>query len=158
MSDLKYLFEAEFVDGEILLQPEDNKSRVHKMDAEGYQPSAFRDVLDKEKKVRLREFHLVGEGHRYTVNLEDGHFEIDGIPFVAHQQGLRVWSTKDDPLRIIFFRETKQEQNLTFRMDGEGGSELESVENGERYVSRYFIGWQTKLANGENIQQTIAVE
>ena len=158
MPDLKYLFEAEFTDGETITQPADNASRIHKMDAEGYQPSAFRDVEDKVAEVPLRRFSIVGDGHRYTVDMQDGHFEIDDIPFAAHPQALRVRSTEKNPLRLIYYRETKQESDLTYTMDGQGGSELTDVKEGPRVVARYFLGWQTKLDDGENIQQTIALE
>ncbi len=161
MSDqsLKYLYEAEFADGEVLVQPEDNISSLKPdFDKDGWRPSAFYDVTEKAKSVLCTRFSIIGDGHRYTVDLIDGHFEIDGMPFIVHPQGLKVWSTEDNPLRLIYHRETKQEQNMTYTVNESGGIDMTEGEMGEKYVSRYFLGWQTNLSNGENIQHTIAIE
>jgi len=133
---LKYLFIAEYEDGSTFLQPEDNKCKDHD-DTAKWNPSAFGDI-DQDRLVK---FHLVGEGHKYTVDLTDGHFEIDGVPFVATEQNFYV----TNPLRLVYFREVRKEfdQNM--------------VEM-RQYVNRYFIGWQTNDENGKNVQQTIAVE
>lgn len=158
-TELKYLYEAEFADGSQLLQPEDNVSSLRPtFDAHGHRPSAFYDVLERAKTVPLTQFSLIGDGHRFTVDLQDGHFEIDGIPFQAHHQALLVRSTKKSPLVPIYFRETQLKNSQKFRLNEVGEWELDESDTQEKTVSRYFIGWQTKLDNGENIQQTIAVE
>lgn len=158
MSDLKYIFEAEYADGTVITQPDDNASRIHQMDENDYQPSAFRDVLDHAEKADLQRFSLIGEGHRYSVDLIDGHFEIDGLPFIAHPQNLRVWSTKENPLRPIYYREMKRNSDFKVRVGEDGGSEIIEQVDHEAMVARYFVGWQTNLENGENVQYVIGFE
>src|SRR3990167_2973956 len=95
---LSYLFVATFKDGFQLHQTLEDKSVI----ASG--GSAYSDVLEYEKKSPLRCFILlqIGENgefiHSYGVDLEDGHFEIDGVPFKMYEG----W-VKD--LRLIFFRQ-----------------------------------------------------
>lgn len=159
MPELKYLFEAEYADGETIVQPDDNVSRLQpEFDKDGWRPSAFYDVQEKAKQVDLVRFSLIGEGHRYSVDLQDGHFEIDGLPFQAHPQGLHVYHTAENPLRLIFFRETTRHTTLDLTANQRGDYEISGLEHSDPVVSRYIIGWQTLTDKGENIQQTIAVE
>lgn len=134
---LKYLFRAEFSDGSIYDQTQEDQSLTEPL------RSAFYDVLQREED--LIKFTLVGEGHEYSVDLRDGHFEVDGVSIdIAEQNFVPL-----EPLRVVFFREVRQEFE-------HGGFLNPDVKPIRRYVNRYFIGWQTTI-KGKNHQRTIAV-
>lgn len=106
---LKYLFRAEYEDGHIIVQEADDQSKLDP------QRSAFYDVLQYDSK--LVTFMLFPAGvdmandesaHTYEVDLIDGHFEIDGIPFKMHEVELIDF-------RVLFFRV----RDNHFRPDGE---------------------------------------
>ena len=86
---LKYLFAAQYNDGTIFYQDENDISLIDP------KKSQFYDVLQKEEK--LEAFALHGDGHQYAVDLRDGHFEIDGIPFNLYDMSIAN-------RRVIFFR------------------------------------------------------
>lgn len=85
---MKYLFKVEYKDGTIFTQNEDDVSLVDP------KRSAFFDIKDNIKR-----FSLIGE-HIYTVDLTDGHFEIDGIDFKMHEEELKDF-------KLIYFRRHK---------------------------------------------------
>jgi len=126
---LKYLFVAQFNDGTFIYQTPDDVSAL--------EPgrSQFYDVLQKEKDIVA--FALFGDGHQYTVNLEYGHFEIDGIPFFLYNEPI-------ENRRLIFFRRHTHVSNLDC-------SEVShSIE--------YHMGWQGNVpGTGENIQRVIII-
>ena len=88
-------------------------------------------------------FRLVGNGHIYEVDLVDGHFDIDGVPFEIHEQNL---IPKD--LRLVYFRETKVQATLGMNQE---------IKTTNHFVNRYFIGWQCTI-NDKNYQYTLAVK
>lgn len=128
---LRYLFVAELSDGSLIAQTPEDKSEL----AEG--KSAFYDVLQREDDI-VR-FHLQDGVNWYTVDLRDGLFEVNGMPFYAHSQ----FQVPELPLHLIYFRETVAERR------GDGSQ--------NHFVNRYFIGWWYKK-EGEKIEQTIAFE
>ncbi len=73
---LKYLFTAEYKDGSLYEQNEEDRSIT-----EPDKRSCFYDV-DHDKLVG---FVIKGNGHTYGVDLRDGHFEVDGMPFFMHE-------------------------------------------------------------------------
>lgn len=123
---MKYLFTAQFNDGEEYRQTTEDKS----LTIEG--KSAFYDIKDKQIKT----FRLEGDGHTYLVDLTDGHFEIDGVPF-----GVNEPVSADEPLRLIYFR-----RNYIHH----AGTEIIGTDR------HFFIGWQTTV-NGKNYQQIIQI-
>jgi hypothetical protein len=132
---LTLLFEADFKDGTTYHQGSDDKS----LDPQG--SSAFYDI-NKRKEDLLR-FRLVGNGHIYEVDLVDGHFDIDGVPFEIHEQNL---IPKD--LRLVYFRDTKVQATLGMNQE---------IKTTNHFVNRYFIGWQCTI-NDKNHQYTLAVK
>ena len=72
---MKYLFIVEYKDGSHYHQSPDDCSQM------GKNTSSFGDVRQED----VARFSLRGNGHTYTVDLSDGHFEIDGISFRMHE-------------------------------------------------------------------------
>ena len=128
----KYLFRADYKDGESYEQGSEDKS-LQKEDK-----NAFFDIFYQPIKplTDLLRFNLIGEGHIYTVDLTDGHFEIDGIPFHLNDED----SLKD--FRLVFFKRH-------FHHTTVGGK-------GMGHDIHYFIGWQTTV-NGKNHKQMIQI-
>lgn len=126
-------FEATFKDGTTYVEREDDTSEDTK------NKNSFYDVLKRIKDVKS--FSIVGD-NTYSVNLIDGHFEVDGVPFIIHDQFFEV---TEGNIELVYWKEMRQEFN----------QELETI---HRYVNRYFIGWKT-INNGgkKGIQHTIAI-
>ena len=119
---MKYLFGCEF-DNEVYLQTPEDVSRTNP------KKSAFFDVMDK----KIERFWLTGEGHKYLVDLRDGHFEIDGLPFKLHEEDL-------SDFRIIYFRRHTLELSGTTEV----GHKIE-----------FCIGWQT--TKDKNYKQIMTI-
>lgn len=127
-------FEADFEDGTTYVQGADDSS----IDTEG--KNSFYDILQREKDVVT--FRIVkDDGNTLSVNLHDGHFEVNGVPFFAHPQ----FTTVKTPLKLIYFKEMHQNFH-------QGDNEPFEIK-----VNRYFIGWEGEGTNGKNVKQTIAV-
>jgi len=121
---LKYLFEVTYQDGSTFNQ------NLEDVSATDPKRSAFFDVeLDQVKT-----FSLVGDGHTYLVDLEDGHFEIDETPIWLHDQKLEL-----ENFRLIFWR--KHEHTWP-----EGA-----------HTICYQFGWQANHPDGENIQRVLEI-
>lgn len=126
--ELEYLFIAEKMDGSIYKQtPRD----IAKYSDWG---SAFTDVVNE----KLRRFSLVGKGHIYTVDLKDGHIEIDGR---------KICPPKDVPacveLKLIYWRQVKKS----------------IVQNGKQLPTqvKYIIGWEYNF-RGKHTDWQLAIE
>lgn len=135
---LKYFFTATFADGHTIVQTEEDKSVI---DPE--KRSAFYDVLAYAEKVQLVKFKLEGfymnsGGHDYAVDLIDGHFEVNGIPFRMHE---------DQPtgFELIFFRQ----HTHTFNVGRSGQKEM-----GHDIV--YRMGWKVK--GSQNYQRVMQID
>ena len=124
---LEYLFIAETTNG-LIRQDQDDapKTQSH--------GSTFTDVL----KEKVKKFSLVGKGHVFTVDLQDGHFEVDGLPFFMHTDFL----LKD--FRIVFYRQHTHD----FTMDGK--------EVNHRIA--YCFGWQTNDKDKKNVQRIMTIQ
>lgn len=142
--ELKYLWSAIFQDGTQIDQPADDRYSKHDDKAEG-NPSAFRDVLDKQKESKLVLFGLadaITKDLVIAVNLTNGQFITESITFDAHPQNLDL---SDKELQVVFHREVRRDTTMDENWE-------EKDEN--HYINRYFVGWQIV---GENTVQTIAV-
>jgi hypothetical protein len=142
MAELRYLFGAHLSDGpggeirEIFQNPEDlspfspGKNCFYDLlehDAEGNTVPHQKDGI-VEPRPDIEIFQLEGDGHKYVVDLRDGHFEIDGLPFYVE--------TPPGPLRLVYFRRVRK--HFTRSMGGDEASALirEEVE--------YHMGWETE--------------
>lgn len=130
LDNQKTHFEADLDDGTTYIQGDDDLS----IDTEG--KNAFYDILQRLDKV-VR-FHIVkGNGTRYTVDLTDGHFEVNEVPFVIHDQ----FYEPKGKLKLIFFKEMHRNALLGGTVH-EDGSVEQKMEEQEPYCNRYFIGWE----------------
>lgn len=141
---LKYLFTAEFANGDLIDQNEDDKSTI---DPE--KRSAFFDILEREKsgkpEDKLIGFHLQNQETKdeVSVNLINGDFIIKGVPFYVHDKRLDEPPLKD--FRLIYFRKH------THNINQESREELS-------HDIAFRIGWQTNHpVTGENVQRIIEV-
>lgn len=129
---LKYLFTATYEDGSQLRQlPDDVSTRDPKR-------SAYYDI-DHDKLVS---FALVGHepATHYLVDLRDGHFEVNGVPFRMHEEpNLTVF-------RLIFFRQHTHHMRV-----GPAANE----ELAHQIV--YRMGWQCTV-DGKNYQQIMQID
>ena len=138
MSDaMKYRFLATFTDGHQILQHEEDLSFTK----EG--GSSFSDVLEYEKTVPLKCFVLVDllSKNTFGVDLIDGHFEINGLPFKCHEERL-------SNLRLIFFRRHTHSKTMSNNPLLDGKNETHDI------VFRF--GWQA-TQNGKNVQEVIEI-
>ena len=132
---LKYLFVAHFEDGQIYQQTLEDVSQLV-VPTEERNASAFTDVLELCKQKKLLTFSLVGEGHNYTVDLRDGHFEIDSIPFVSHEEDFIK------QFNLLFYRQHQHD------FTPEGKTLAHRV--------KYVIGWESTV-NGKNYKHLIHI-
>ena len=126
---LKYIFTAHFSDGTKLEQPVDDSSVLLPGEK-----SSFYDVLQREED--LIAFELNGEGHSYGVSLSDGHFVIDGVPFL-------MCENKVEKLKLIYFRHHTHHFN--------SGNE----ETAHEVV--YRLGWQGIDQEGKACQEVMQI-
>jgi hypothetical protein len=131
---LKYLFSALYADGTCYEQGYDDQS------VQDPRRNAFFDIhyqpFKPEEELVTFALHEVGGSHTYTVDLRDGHFEVDEIPF-------RMWEGAVQGCRLVFWKRHTHAFN-------------QALEEQEHEIV-YRIGWQA-LINGENIQRVLEVD
>lgn len=133
---LKYLWEATFQDGHVIKQSADDKYSKHD-DKAAHNPSAFRDILDYQKKSPLMFFALVGEEvpNIFAVSMATGEFYVNNATF--HITGPPVESTER---KLIYYR--TQQANL---------------QTGEMQTVSYNFGYEIKGVNGKNIKKVVTI-
>lgn len=125
---LKYLFQVVYRSGEVYLQNKEDTSIT-----EPTTRSCYFDV----KQDEVVSFTLSNREHTYTVNLEDGHFEVDGVSFLMHTDP----ELKD--YRLIYYRQHTHSFNQN---DEELAHEIV-----------YCLGWQTLDKNEKNVQRIMTI-
>ena len=95
------------------------------------------EVFFDVRQDDVARFTLTGDGHSYAVDLTDGHFEVDGVPFKMHEEPLKDF-------RLIFFRKHTHNFNLEYK-------ELS-------HDVVYRMGWQTTNEKGENVQRVMEID
>lgn len=126
---LKYLFIVEYKDGTIYRQNEEDKPVIVS------KGSSFSDVRIED----VKRFYLVDAKNVFCVDLSDGHFEVNEVPFFMHDAGDGL---KD--FRLIFYRQHTHCVNIGL------GKEVSHDVN-------YCIGWQTNDINGNNVKRIMEV-
>jgi hypothetical protein len=127
---LDFLFVAETYNGVILKQPENDISSIDP------DKSAFYDVLQN----KIKRFSLVGKGMIFTVDLTDGHYEVNGNLMYSKLPPGRC------ELKLIYYRQVQQ--RLVIGPEGTPGL---------KPIVRYFIGWQANY-RGKNYQSEMGVD
>jgi hypothetical protein len=148
-----FLWAAHFEDGTSIWQDETDVSRTYVPETDSDPPkNQFWDVLQKQKESDLRTFTFyhstvnaetgeVAVVSQWAVDLKDGHFEHNQIPFWLHR-------TEHDEhykdFRLIQFRSVSQYKNQA---------------TGEEYgqVDSYILGWQTNDKAGKNVQRIVKI-
>ena len=125
---LKYLFTVQFKDGSVYEQTEEDRSLV-----EPEKRSAFYDVAQRLDEVHT--FTLKGEGHEYMVDLTNGLFAIDGVPFRMHEEKLENY-------KLVFFRQ----HTHTYQADTREEIDHQIV---------YRVGWQAKDKDEKNVERVM---
>jgi len=126
------LWEAFFNDGHSIQQPADDRYSKHD-DSSGYNPSAFRDIQDYEKKAALTIF-ILGD---VQVSLSEGFFIINGVPVFL----------EDEPLtdrKLIYYRVME-----TSWTDG-----LQT----EPKILKYAVGYEGKNSKGKVEKKVIYID
>lgn len=133
---LKYLWEATFLDGHTITQPADDRYSKHDDKAE-HNPSAFRDILDYQKKSPLAFFALIGQEkpNIYTVSIVNGGFYVNNATFSLEQSPLELKDRK-----LIYFR--TQQANL---------------QTGEVQTKSYNFGYEGKDSNGKTVKKVMTI-
>jgi hypothetical protein len=133
---LKYLFNAEFQDGSVINQTQEDVSSLDP------KRSQFYDVLEKDKEVPIKRFELFGDGTSLIVDLEDGHFDLNGVSFDCHET-----LPEDKPeRRLIFYRKHTHNFNL-----------VEDEPKEKEHIVEYCIGWQATI-KGKNYKETVTIK
>lgn len=83
-------------------------------------------------------FSLKDEINEYFVDLVDGHFDINMVPFKLHEEPLT------EPLRLIYFHRNQHDICLS----------PDNPPEATAHRREFHIGWQTTV-DGINIQKTI---
>jgi len=117
---LAFTFTAEHYNGDITRQTPEDKSRLDPLGR-----SSFYDVLHAASPVKR--LSLIGKNHVFTVDLTDGHFEIDGRAIYTQTPPAKT------TLEPIYYRKVQQRQQTDIV------GELKYL----GAVTRYYIGWKT---------------
>lgn len=132
---LKYLWMAEFANGHIMMQPEDDKYSKHD-DKSDHNPSSFRDLLEYPSDVVWFALCDPRTGPVAGVNLKDGRM---------YHLNDKIDSTASmGPFKLIYYRNVEREN-----IDGEW-QDPEVVE--------YCLGYEYKNKDGKNEQRIITID
>lgn len=125
MLQLKYLFGVRFSDGSEYFQNQEDCSLT-----EPDKRSCFFDVMKRYDEIEI--FALTeqdGLQNHYLVDLRDGHFEVNGVPFW-------IGDRPEGKPRLIYHRQHTHQVNAE-------GQELS-------HVVTYHMGWQCTDGEGKN--------
>ncbi len=129
----RLFFIATFTDGTQIFQNAEDKGSVADQ-------NCFFDALQKQLDVPLVCFLLGAENlPTFGVDLQDGHFEVDRVPFFQHSEPLRDF-------RLVYYRNVSQHRTINAN-----GSTVDTAEVG------YDIGWEADY-KGEVIRRFLRIQ
>jgi len=127
----KYLFKALLNDGSVIEQTQEDKSQT----TEG--KNAFFDVMQNFDKLRAFALYNQETGEEHLIDLQDGHFEVNQIPFAFHDEEIK-------DIRLIYFRRNLVLANIT-------------TSQVSQTVASYHFGFQALNAQGHNVQKVMVL-
>ena len=142
MTKFDWLWQARFHDGNVIVQPKDDKYSKHD-DSKDWNPSSFRDFLDyfNNNKNNLSSFGIVNWKKQEVVVVRFDKTEI------------RVFSYKDGDKETTLIKREKpmleDPQPIYFR---KMQNKAVNGKFGEPEVVSYHIGYQGRDKSGKNIQ------
>lgn len=136
---LKYLFEAYFADGHRIIQDLDDISSLDPA------RSTFYDVLQYESTSELVLFGLYLGKNTYVVDLLDGHFEVNGVPFSAQPVALPEM-IEGGKFKLLYCRDHQQELILSENSSKPG-----------KHSVQYRFGWEYTDPRGKVYNQTLVL-
>lgn len=129
-------FIATFADGTQILQ---NVDDVGSIDGR----NCYFDVMQKQLDAPLICFVLAGENYpTFGVDLKDGHFEVNGVPFFQHSDPLTDFS-------LLYFRDVQQHRTFQ-QKDGRLVEPVDTAEVG------YTLGWST-THKGQEVKRFLKI-
>jgi hypothetical protein len=126
-----FKFTAAFEDGTVIEQNDEDISVVDKT------RSCYFDVKEKEKESKLVSFVIHNDSYSLGVDLRDGHFELNGIPFFQHDPII----TPYENFEIEYYRTVVRE----IRQDG---TQISGI------IDSYTVGWKVTY-KGEEIKRIV---
>lgn len=129
------MFVATWADDSQVVQTTEDVSAIE----EG--KNAYYDVLNAPTPPRC--FAITDGNIVFAVDLVDGHFEINGVPFYQHRQELQPLQD----FELVYWRTTEQTLVVGGARDGECSSR----------VAGYTIGWKARDKRGEEVERTISI-
>lgn len=143
--DLDYLFIAETYSGNIIKQDPTDKPRFSDSG------TIFTDVLNEH----IKRFTLQGKGHLFTIDLTDGHAEIDGRTIYPPK------APPAFPLQLIYYRTVQRGMDVTYKLrinKNPLNKIIDTVIHPDNKPDvRYFIGWQVNF-QGKNYKWEIGIQ
>lgn len=130
---LKYLFVAQFKDGSIFQQDQEDRSKTV------FGGSAFTDIKDRTD-IATFGLYCPGTDKDISVNLETGRFDIGGFEFINTDPDVDF--PEGTEYRLIYFRRN----TINFTASGE-----------QDQSTVFYIGWQTTI-DGKNYKRVIGVQ
>ena len=130
-----FRFVATFADGTQIAQNEEDVSPMDET------KNCYFDVLQRTANNDPPVCFVITDGTRvFGVDLRDGHFEINGLPFFLHKPEMPHERFTD--FQLLYYRDVRQEVLAS----ANGAAPLRA------WVSAYTIGWTT-VFNGETIER-----
>jgi len=134
--NLKYVFKANFLDGTTYSQNWEDEPVI------ADHGSSFTDIVDRLDQIETFELYDVFGDFKCSVNLTNGTFQVQDTPLAVKNPKIKI--PPETQFKLIYFRQVSIMFNLP--NNEEVGHNVQ-----------YNIGWQVTV-DGENIQQTIAIE
>lgn len=132
---LKYLFEVEYKDGSVFQQNADDVSKTDPL------RSAFFDV----KIPEVKRFGLFDEENSYIVDLQDGHFEVNGKSFHMHDGEVKDFT-------LVYFRRVQQHKTNQVRDAEFIGEPTYSTD------MSFHLGWWGVDPMGKRVQRVLVID
>lgn len=133
----QFYFVATFADGTQIFQ---NEADVSPNDPV---KNCYFDVLERSKTEQPASFVITDGTHVFGVDLRDGHFEVNGVPFFQHRPEFANQQYKD--FQLVYFRTPKIE------------IDAKTMEPIRGTVGSYTIGWTAKDNLDIEVEKTFTV-